>query len=163
MSKTGRCTTDSTVLLRQKELCSRCRPLLSAGALDVAVLQVMDLTEPLWPLTLAWGLPVRGAMITVLGYALFSPVAGLHPMATAGCMAQARPYVSHHAWWPLRVLFCPAYGRRWRCELQWRPLNTVKTTFQVVCANFCVSRHRFLWVAMHRSSTTLRQGRLRWC
>jgi len=56
----------------------------------VAVLRVTDLAEPLWPLTLAAGLPVRGAVVAVLGHALFSPVAGLQPTATAGCIAQAR-------------------------------------------------------------------------
>ena len=56
----------------------------------MAVLRVMDLVEPLWPLTLAAGLPVRGAVITVLGHALFSPVASLQATVTAGCIAQAR-------------------------------------------------------------------------
>ena len=56
----------------------------------MAVLRVLDLAEPLWPLTLAAGCPARGAVVAVLGHALFSPVAGLQPTATAGCIAQAR-------------------------------------------------------------------------
>ena len=80
----------------------------------MAVLRVMDLAEPLWPLTLAAGTPVRGAVVAVLGHALFSPVAGLQPTATAGCIAQARmrrqPGSTHPKEPPFAA--CPSLHRR---------------------------------------------------
>lgn len=71
---------------------------LVAGALDIAIVQMLRPPWDLRPLTLSPGLPSCGDACFVAGHALFNPVGGLPPLLTHGSVA--------------RVLRLPLQGRR---------------------------------------------------
>jgi Trypsin-like peptidase domain len=58
------------------------------GPLDLAVVQVLHVEQPLWPMTLCPYDVLPGSTILVVGHAVFNPAGGLRPSVSWGTVAQ---------------------------------------------------------------------------